>query len=117
MPKCDRDSTTYERVRKLNDANRHWPFLDPPNTAVITNVRILDGADWVQVVTHDEEDGAWQFLPSRGQASMEEAAVVGLRRMVEIEPRLNELADLPLGWHAWRGGKSEPWTRAPKTAK
>ena len=84
---------------------------------MFTNVRILDGEDWVHVVTHDEEDGAWQFLPSRGQASMEEAAVVGLKRMVEIDPRINELADLPLGWHAWRGNKNDPWTRSPKNAR
>ena len=84
---------------------------------MITNVRILDGEDWIHFVTHDEEDGAWQFLPSRGQASMEEAAVVGLKRMVEIDPRINELADLPLGWHAWRGNKNDPWTRSPKNAR
>jgi hypothetical protein len=102
--------------QEVNEANRHWPFLDPPNTAVFTNVRILDGEDWIHFVTHDEEDGAWQFLPSRGQATMKEAAVVGLKRMVDIEPRLEELADLPLGWHAWRESKNEPWTRAPKNA-
>jgi len=77
-------------------------------------VRILDDQDWVQYVTHDEEDGAWQFHPSHGLASMKEAAVVGLKRMVDIEPRLEELADLPLGWHAWRESKDASWTRAPK---
>jgi hypothetical protein len=44
---------------------------------------------------------------------MNEAAVVGLKRMVDIEPRLEELADLPLGWHAWRESKEAPWTRTP----
>ncbi len=28
-----------ERAKELNDANRDWPFLDPPNTAVIGSVR------------------------------------------------------------------------------
>jgi len=85
--------------------------VDPPNTAVITNVRILDGVDWVQYVTHDEEDGTWQFHPMGGQATMKEAAVTSLRRILEIEPRIEELADLPLGWHAWRDDEDGPWMR------
>jgi hypothetical protein len=100
----------------LNSANRHWPFLDPPNTAVITNVRILDGQDWVHYVSHDEEDGAWQFHPSRGQATMKEATVVSLRRILELEPRIEELADLRPGWYAWRDSEGAPWQRAPKNA-
>ena len=116
MPRCDLDSTIYERGRKLNDAKQTWPFLDPPNTAVVTNVRITDEEDWVQYVTHDEDDGAWQFHPPSGQASMKEAAVVSLQRMLKLEPRIEELADLPLGWHAWRDDEHAPWTRAPKEA-
>jgi hypothetical protein len=90
--------------------------MDPPNTAVITNTRLLDGEDWLHHVTHDEEDGAWQFHPSQGQASMKEAAVVGLKRIFELEPRISELADLPTGWHAWRDSKDSPWLRAPNRA-
>ena len=98
----------------MTDTNQQWPFLDPPNTAVTTNVRILDEEDWVHYVTHDAEDGAWQFPPFHGPASMKEAAVVSLQHMLRIEPRLEELADLPLGWHAWRDSKSATWNRAPK---
>jgi hypothetical protein len=100
----------------MTDTNRQWPFLDPPNTAVITNVRILDQEDWVHYVTHDAEDGAWQFHPYLGPASMKEAAVASLAHMLRIEPRIEELADLPLGWRAWRDSKSAHWTRAPKNA-
>jgi hypothetical protein len=40
-----------------------WPFSDPPNAAVFTSKKILDDNDWIQTVTHDEDDGAWQFHP------------------------------------------------------
>jgi hypothetical protein len=106
----------YERGKNSHDPSRTWPFLDPPNTAVITSVRIFDEEDWVHYVTHDEEDGCWQFHPFTGEASMKEAAVVSLKGMLELEPRIEELADLPLGWHAWRDSKSGPWMRAPKAA-
>lgn len=114
MRKFDPVSTTSERARKLSDKRDTWPFLDPPNTAVITNVRILDGLDWVQFVTHDEEDGAWQFHPLGDQATVKEAAVSSLQRILAIEPRIEELADLPLGWHAWRHDEDAPWTREPR---
>ena len=106
----------YESGKNLNGSNRPWTFLDPPNTAVLTSVRILDEEDWMHYVTHDQEDGAWQFHPYSGPTSEEESADVGLEHMLRIEPRLEELAELPLGWHAWRDSKSDPWTRAPKSA-
>ena len=77
-------------------------------------MRILDEEDWVHYVTHDLDDGAWQFHPLSGPASVQEAAVVSLERMLDIEPRIEELADLPLGWHAWRDNQNAPWSRARK---
>ncbi len=44
------------------------------------------------------------------------AVVVSLERMLAIEPRIEELADLPLGWRAWRDSENAPWERAPKQA-
>src|SRR5262249_12919087 len=87
----DPDATIYERARNLSETSDNGRFVDPPNTAVITNVRILDGVDWVQYVTHDEEDSTWQFHPMSGPATMQEAAVTSLRRILEIEPRIEEL--------------------------
>ncbi len=97
------------------ESTEQWPFLDPPNTAVFTNVRILDGLSWVHYVTHDAEDGAWQFHSQDARATLQEAAVTSLRRMREIEPRIAELADLPLGWCAWRDDEAASWKRTPKS--
>jgi hypothetical protein len=89
-----------------------WPFKDSPNVAVFTSKTILDGSEWVYYVSHDEEDGAWQFHPYSGPTSEENASVVGLNTMVKIEPRILELSDLPLGWCAWREKKTDRWKRA-----
>jgi hypothetical protein len=40
--------------------------------------------------------------------------VVGLGSIVELDPSVCELADLPLGWRAWRSSKTEPWRREPR---
>jgi hypothetical protein len=61
-------------------------------------------------VCHDADDGAWQFLHG-GPVSEEDAAVVGLGRMLERDPSLRELADLPEGWIAERADVGSAWMR------
>jgi hypothetical protein len=86
-----------------------WPFQDAPNTASITTRQVLGGAP-ILVVTHDADDGGWQFLcgtthdPADGR-------VVGLGRMYARDPSLGELADLPEGWRAWRASPAHAWER------
>lgn len=91
-----------------------WPFADPPNTAVFTSKRILNGDVWIYYVSHDEEDGAWQFHPKSGPTPESEAAVVSLRTVVELDPSITTLADLPLGWCAWREQQDASWQRVKK---
>lgn len=88
-----------------------WPFKDAANTAVFTSRRILNGEDWIHYITHDEDDGSWQFHPYSGPTPEEEAKIVSLKTMLEIEPRISELADLPLGWYAWRETRVGNWER------
>lgn len=95
------------------EAPADWPFDDPPNVATITTRGILDGSDWIAHVSHDDDDGAWQFIGTVG-AKMDEAMLVGLSHVLESDRSVAELADLPLGWRAWRDGPDSPWKRAPK---
>ena len=38
-----------------------WPFTDPENLAVFTLARVVRGESPILRVTHDEDDGGWQF--------------------------------------------------------
>ncbi len=89
----------------------NWCFDAPPNVAVYTSRSILDGEECICYVSHDEGDGAWQFHPPGGPTRTEEARVVSLSTMVGIDATITELADLPLGWHAWRDTKNSEWHR------
>ena len=62
------------------------------------------------LVTHDEDDHGWQFLPGE-VVQMEDALVVAMSEVVDADPTLNELADLPPGWKAHRRGLGHPWVR------
>jgi predicted adenylyl cyclase CyaB len=88
-----------------------WPFEEPEGTEVITLERILRGASSVLLVTHDEDDGAWQFLDGE-HVFEDDGAVVCLGEMVQFDPSLGELGDLAVGWYAWREEPGRPWRRA-----
>ncbi len=95
------------------DAPHDWPFDDPPNVATITTRSIMHEGAWIAMVSHDEDDGAWQFLPAGGFTEAD-AMIVGLHHFLEMDPSVAELADLPLGWRAWRSAPGSPWQRAPR---
>jgi hypothetical protein len=90
------------------------PFRDPPNVAVIASRKIVDGSDWIAHVFHDADDGGWQFHTSEpGPSHESDAVVVSLGEIVGLDESVAALADLPLGWHAWRESEDAPWQRSP----
>ena len=89
----------------------NWPFSDPRNLATITTRAILYDNDWIALVFHDADDGGWQFLGPEGAPHIDEAMVVGLDHLLEKDRSIAELADLPLGWKAWRESPDAPWQR------
>ena len=92
----------------------HWPFDQPRNAASITLRSIVFAGAPILHVTHDEDDHGWQFL-GLGDPCEDDACVVALQQIVAKDPSVLELADLPPGWHAWRGSRDSPWQRAPDT--
>ena len=88
-----------------------WPFADTPNTASITTRQVLEGAP-ILLVTHDADDGSWQFVCGTTDDPAD-ARVVGLGQMYKRDATLRELADLPEGWRASRTSTDRPWQRGP----
>ena len=88
-----------------------WPFAAPPNTASITTRQVLEGAP-ILLVTHDADDGGWQFLCGTTDDPAD-ARIVGLGQMYKRDATLGELASLPEGWHASRSAVGQPWHRGP----
>ena len=71
---------------------------------------VHSGTELVTYVSHDVEDGVWQFLGD----SMSDGGgpvISCFHHPIDRDPSLVELADLPLGWHAERSRVGEPWTR------
>ncbi|MER9402589.1 hypothetical protein NKI36_00850 [Mesorhizobium caraganae] len=90
-----------------------WKFEDPPNVAVISDRSIFSSGDWIAYVSHKDDDGSWLFYSSDNRDWNErDVMLVGLQEVVQRDESIQELADLPEGWHAWRSSKSSPWQRA-----
>ncbi|HEY3927531.1 MAG TPA: hypothetical protein VGL89_04080 [Candidatus Koribacter sp.] len=89
-----------------------WIFPDSPHTNSFTIRDIMDRKLPIIRVFHDKDDGAWQFHGAQ-ESRLEDAILVCLHCVVGIDPSLNELADLPLGWCAWREDPAFPWNREP----
>jgi hypothetical protein len=87
-----------------------WKFSEPPNVAAIVDRRVMNGQAFIAVVSHDADDGAWQFL-SNLPVKEADAALVSLQSVAQVDPSVMELADLPLGWRAWRNDKAAKWQR------
>ena len=92
-----------------NFQDSDWKFDVPVNTASFTTTYVLEGSLPILEVYHDH-DGEWQFMCGTTNATVD-AKLVCLGCMVERDPTLNQLADMPTGWLAYRESQEHPWSR------
>jgi hypothetical protein len=90
-----------------------WPFEEPRNVAAFSSTHIFRDGRPILYVTHDEEDGAWQFHSGSPTADSE-VMIVALGEVLEHDSSIGQLADLPLGWSASRETPNNTWKRVPK---
>jgi hypothetical protein len=88
-----------------------WKFADPPHTRVFLSQSVHEGREAVTYVSHDESDGAWQFLGD-SMSNGGGPVISCFHHPVDNDPSLSELADLPSGWWAERAEPGKPWVRS-----
>ena len=85
-----------------------FPFRENPNTATILCKHIARGEQPILYVSHDEDDGMWQFLCNE-EHTIEDLMLVTLKQAYELDPSIGEIKDLPLGKEAWRENPQMSW--------
>ncbi len=90
-----------------------WPFTETENTACFTQRQIVNHGRPMLLVAHDADDGCWQFLDGSDNLKVADGVLVTLATMVQRDPTLADVADLPLGWMAWREDAGADWQRMP----
>ena len=80
------------------------------NTAVFTTKFVLQDKKTITLVSHETEDGAWQFFSDDFFDNFEDVVkIVGLSEIFELDSSLIELLDMPAGYSATRKGKHDKW--------
>ena len=57
-----------------------------------------------------DRDYGWQFISSSDGTS-ENGSIIALHEIVELNPSVLQIADLPVGWRAVRDTILHPWKR------
>lgn len=89
-----------------------WPFADSVSAASFCTTRVVHEHYPVLQVAHDY-NGDWQFLDATTD-DLGEPVMLCLGCVFERDPTLAEIADLPLGWGAFRAHSGAVWERWQK---
>lgn len=68
------------------------------------------------VVHHDDEHQTWEFVNGGGDVShqgVDDAMMVHVHHILDLDRSIERLSDLPLGWQAWRETPDDEWFRGP----
>lgn len=60
-------------------------------------------------VSHDEDDGMWQFLCGKAHET-DEAKLVSLKSVFDLDNSVGILKDMPCGYYAERKAQDDEWS-------
>lgn len=92
----------------VTDMDYDFPFDDAPNTATIVCRHIIEQTAPILYVSHDEDDGMWQFLCGK-QHETDDAKLVSLKWVYEHDPSVAVLKTMPTGSYAERESPQDKW--------
>ena len=73
-----------------------FAFKDAPETACIVCQHVLDGKNPITFISHDKEDGMWQFLCSEDHI-LEDVRLISQAEAFQIDESIGQVVDLPRG--------------------
>jgi hypothetical protein len=83
-------------------------FKDSSSTYVFTTTRVIREGHTIVFVSHDD-NGDWQFLDAERNPSEKDAVLVSLEEMIQHDPSVLAIAELPPGGTATRIDKDSEW--------
>jgi len=87
-------------------------FNESLNTAVLTSKYVMSRESPIVYIAH-HDDGTWEFW---GKEIIDEAEimVVSLGQIIQVDPSVLDVADLPVEFNAIREKEKSPWNIVPK---
>ncbi|HEV2480944.1 MAG TPA: DUF4262 domain-containing protein [Puia sp.] len=96
----------WKRKQPLLDRSADFKFYEERNLGVYTTRQAYEGSPILYV--YHNESGEWQFHTSLNP-SIDDAMIVCLEEITELDPTINEIFHLDYGWRAWRTSPDAPW--------
>ncbi|MCI9284629.1 MAG: hypothetical protein HFJ91_02255 [Muribaculaceae bacterium] len=96
------------RIREHRQHEEIFPFDDAPDTATIICSHVLEHNAPILYVSHDGDDGMWQFLCGRVHDTAD-AKLVSLRWVFDHDRSIGALKDMPPGYVAERDSVEGRW--------
>jgi len=92
--------------------------FESPGGLVITTRQVMEQGWPILLVSHDaDEPRGWQFVNGQGDTDDRASGIpVHIEHVIERDPSVVELADLPEGWRARRDSEGSPWVRVRNVA-
>jgi hypothetical protein len=84
------------------------------NKAVFTTVYVLNRISPIVYVSHDADDD-WQFFGPEKNVQIDKARVMSLGEIIEMDPTVKELLNMPIGTEAHRKDIGSEWMRINKS--
>ncbi len=88
--------------------HNQFKFKDAENKAVFTCNHVLEGKP-ILYATHDH-DGDWQFLCGLDNHTEENAKIISLKQVTELDSSVNDLYEMPKGIGATRDSDGAKWS-------
>lgn len=101
----------FNKIGVLHNGQRiKMDFEKSTDTVAFTTKFVLEDKKVITYVTHEIEDGAWQFFSDDEFEDFESVAkIVGLNEIMEKDPTLKELINMEPGYIATRKYKGDMW--------
>ena len=84
-----------------------YPFSERSGLLVLTCTHILGGCDCT-LVCHHFDDNTWEFTCGE-QHTEEDAVVMSVGELCDMDPSLHLVCDLPVGGAASRPSRAHAW--------
>lgn len=99
-------NSDWKFKQPLLDRNTDFKFYEERNLGVFTTKQAFEGEPILYV--YHNRDGDWQFH-TNAEPNLEDAKLVCLKQITELDPSINDIYHLQYGWRAWRKSKEDEW--------
>ncbi len=94
---------------KLFGKKPSYQFSEPKNQACMTCSHVLDSKAPILFVSHDTDDGGWQFLCGAGTHEVDDGRTISMLEAATLDPTVNALYEMPMGVCAERKTVDGEW--------